>query len=61
MKTLSARRAQPSAAAGAGCLAAVDQQPLAAAAHQHAGRPRRALGTEPAVPTKKIESSIALA
>jgi hypothetical protein len=42
-----------------GALAAVEQQPVAAAAHEN-GRagPRRAVGTEPAVPAKNSDRSI---
>ena len=44
-----------------GPLAAVEQQPVAAAAHQHArAGPRRAVGTEPAVPAKNSDRSIRL-
>ena len=40
-----------------GPLAAVEQQPVAAARSSSAGRPRRAEGTEPAVPAKNSERS----
>ena len=43
-----------------GALAAVEQDPLAAARSSSAGRPRRAVGTDPAVPAKKSERSMRL-
>jgi hypothetical protein len=40
-------------------LAAVEQDPVPPASTSSAGRPRRAVGTEAAVPAKRIERSMA--
>ena len=60
MKTLS-RSSQPDRAhqLALGAFAAVEQQPVAAAAHEHARAARAvALGTEPPVPAKNSERSM---